>query len=248
MTDPAQAPVRFPADQVDAFDDAQRRTIALFREVRDAVRPGMTERDVTDLMEARKAAHGFDRWFHRPHVRLNAPRRMAHLPDHGRKLAAGMVIEIDAGPADDAAYGDFGTAFVVGGGAEPAIVSESRELLRACCGFASRWKCTGEVFVYADAWARNRCQTLGDSNSVGHIVFPRLGRTAPFWPHLARAAILARRHQIQWFNYRRMHGLYAIQPRLVDGEHGCCFEEMILIDGDVKRVLGRDSPDEAGTL
>lgn len=248
MTAEASSPTRFPADIAGAFDDAQRRTIALFREVKAAVAPGMTEKDIVDLMEARAGGHGFDRWFHRPHVRFNAPKRMPHLPDDEDKAREGTVIEIDAGPADDGAYGDFGTAFVLGGGPEPDVVRQSRELLRACCGFASRWKCTGEVFVYAEAWARNRTLSLGDSNSVGHVCFPKLGRTAPFWPKLARAAIVARRHQIQWFNHRRMHGLYAVQPRLVDGPNGCGFEEMILIDGDVKRALGRDSLDEVGTL
>ncbi|MEC7947291.1 MAG: M24 family metallopeptidase [Myxococcota bacterium] len=248
MTEEATSPARFPADIAALFDDAQRRTIALFREVKAAVGPGMTERDIVDLMEARANGHGFDRWFDRPHVRFHAPRRMPHLPDGEDKSRVGTIVEIDAGPADADAYGDFGTAFVIGDGPEPDVVRQSRELLRACCGFASRWKCTGEVFVYADAWARNRALTLGDSNSVGHVCFPRLGRTAPLWPTLARAAIVARRHQVQWFNHRRMHGLYALQPRLVAGENGCGFEEMILIDGDSKRALGRDSFDEIGSL
>lgn len=248
MTDDATNPTRFPADIAGAFDDAQRRTIALFREVKAGVAPGMSERDIVDLMEARAPGHGFDRWFHRPHVRFNAPRRVPHLPDDEDKARVGTVIELDAAPADAGAYGDFGTAFVVGGGPEPDVLRQSRELLQACCGFASRWKCTGEVFVYADAWARNRSLSLGDSNSVGHVCFPKLGRTAPLWPKLARAAIVARRHQIQWFNHRRMHGLYAVQPRLVAGDNGCGFEEMILIDGDEKRALGRDRFDEIGTL
>lgn len=248
MTEEATSTARFPADIADAFDDAQRRTIALFREVKASVAPGMTEKDIVGLMTARAPGHGFDRWFHRPHVRFNAPRRVPHLPDDEDKARNGTVIELDAAPADDKAYGDFGTAFVVGGGPEPDIIRQSRELLEACCGFSSRWKCTGEVFVYADSWARNRALSLGDASSVGHVCFPKLGRTAPLWPKLARAAILARRHQIQWYNHRRMTGLYAVQPRLVDGEHGCGFEEMILIDGDEKRALGRDRFEDIGTL
>jgi hypothetical protein len=248
VTDTAQASHRFPADMVAAFDDAQRRTIALFRQVRDGLEPGMTERDIVDAMEARAPDHGFDRWFHRPHVRFGCPARVPHLPNSKTVSKKGTLIEIDAAPADDSAFGDFGTALVMGGGPEPEIIQHARELVRACAGYASRFKCTGELFVYADAWTRNRGLNLGDSNSIGHVCFPKIGRTAPMWPYLARAAIIARRHQIQWFNYRRLHGLFALQPRVVDGKLGCCFEEMIIVDGDIKRVLGRDNFEECGTL
>ena len=45
-----------------------------------------------------------------------------------------------------------------------------------------------------------------------------------------------------------MVGIYAVRPRLVNGDKALAFEEMIYIDGDVKRVLGRDSADEIGVF
>ena len=68
------------------------------------------------------------------------------------------------------------------------------------------------------------------------------------WPRLARAAILMRRNQVEWFNHRRMSGIYAMQPRLVSETQGVAFEEMVLVLEHGQRVLGRDSIDEVGTL
>ena len=99
MSEETTTPTRFPPEIAAVFDDAQRRTIALFRSVKAEVATGMTERDIVDLMETRAGDHGFDRWFHRPHVRFGAPRRMAHLPDSSLTAEHGTVVEIDAGPA-----------------------------------------------------------------------------------------------------------------------------------------------------
>jgi len=235
-------------DIVEAFEDAQLRTIGVLRAARDGLRDGMTEKDVVDLIESLAAQAGFTEWFRPPYVHFDCPVKPAFIPSGRVSLKPGTVVEMDACPATDQAYGVFGTVVVHGGRPEPELVTHAREACRAASGFASRWKCTGEVFVYAQAWANNRRGTI-DSDSVGHVCFPRLGRTAIAWPRAARAATLMRRHRVQWFNPRRMNGFYAIQPRVVLDGHGCAFEEMILINGDEKRIVGRPGGlAEVGTL
>ena len=59
---------------VAAFDDAQRRAIALAREVVRHLEAGMSERDIYELAETRLGAHGFDGWYHAPEVRIGGGR------------------------------------------------------------------------------------------------------------------------------------------------------------------------------
>lgn len=237
-TDTDAAAQTFPSDVLDAFEDAQRRTIALLGDATRRLEAGMTERDVVDLVESMAEDAGFRDWFRPPYCHFNCPEKPSFVPSGRGGLQRGTVVEIDACPATDLAYGAYGTAIVFGGGPEPELVSDAREACRAAAGFSSRWKCTGEVYVYAQAWANNRRYGI-DSDSIGHVCFPRLGRTAVAWPRAARAATLMRRHRIQWFNPRRMHGFYAVQPRIVADGHGCAFQELIFIDGTEKRVVGR---------
>ena len=146
----------------------------------------MTERDVVDLVESMAEDAGFHDWFRPPYCHFNCPEKPSFVPSGRGGLQRGTVVEIDACPATDLAYGAYGTAIVFGGGPEPELVSDAREACRAAAGFSSRWKCTGEVYVYAQAWANNRRYGI-DSDSIGHVCFPRLGRTAVAWPRAARA-------------------------------------------------------------
>jgi hypothetical protein len=165
-----------------------------------------------------------------------------------RKIEAGTIIEIDLAPANADAYGDFTTTVVFGAREEPDLVRESRELCVATCGFSSRWKCTGELYVFADAWSNNRRGSLGGVEAIGHACLPRRGHTGWAWPYVARMAIQMRRHQVHWFNHRRMHGFYAIAPRFNRNERACGFGEMILIDGDTRTIIGREDGSAMGTL
>lgn len=243
----AAASPTLPDDVVQAFEDAQQRTIALLRDASQQLQAGMTEKDVVDLVEGMAEQAGFTDWFRPPYAHFNCPEKPGFLPRGRGGLKPGTVVEIDACPATDRAYGAFGTVVVFGGKPEPELVTDAREACRAACGFSSRWKCTGEVYVFAQAWANNRRYAI-DSDSVGHMCFPRMGRTAMAWPHAARAATLMRRHRIQWFNPRRMDGFFAVQPRITAQGHGCAFQEMILLNGDEKRIVGRSSISEVGTL
>ena len=229
-----------------AFDDAQRRTLALMRTVLGQLQSGMSERDIVALAESVAAKESFHGWFHRPEARINRMPSALHRPSAGQKLAPGAILRIDLAPATENAFGDLGVSLAFEA-EEPRVVTEARVLCQAAVGFASRWKCTGEVFVFADAWCTNRRMTMGDTKSIGHACFPREGLAGSAWPRVARAAILLRRNQIQWYNPRRMTGVYAINPPAIIDGRSAAFEEMIFIDGTQKVILGRDSVDEIGT-
>ena len=232
---------------VAAFDEAQRQTIAMTRKILADLRPGQTQADIVALAQAAAPTFGFSGWFQPPHVRFGAPRNPPRRLEKS-VLEPGMLVEIDLAPHTDQAFGDFGYAFAFQTDEEPKILTQARELCRAACGFSNRFKCTGEVYVFSQAWAVNRSLSLGKAKSVGHRCFAPQGRMALQWPMLARAAILMRRNQVEWFNHRRMSGLYALQPRLVSDTQGLAFEEMVLVLDHGQRVMGRESLDEVGTL
>lgn len=241
---PAHQPLA--PETLEAFDQAQRGAIQALRRVLGQLREGLSEKDVVELARTASAEQGFTEWYHEPEVRFGGTLDRLHRPRADRLLTPGTLVEIDLGPGNDVAYGDVGVALAWGTSEEPALVRDARELLRATCGFASRWKTVGELFVFAQAWTVNRRMSLGDAKAVGHVCLAREGFADLAWPEAARAATFMRRNQIQWYNPRRMAGIYAVRPRLVGDGQALAFEEMIYIDGDVKRVLGRASLDEAG--
>lgn len=231
-----------------AFVHAQTETIAAVARTVAALAPGMTELDVAKRLEDEVNDRGFVTWFQRPRVLFGAPIRPPLRMSETRKLTRGTLVEIDLAPANADAYGDFTTTVSFGMDEEPELVRDARALCAASCGFASRWKCTGEVFVFADAWANNRLASLGSAGAIGHACLPRRGHTGWAWPYVARMAIQMRRHQVHWFNHRRMHGFYALAPRLVREDRACGFGEMVLIDGDTRSIIGREDGSAPGTL
>lgn len=229
-----------------AFDDAQRRTLKLLRSITEQLTTGMSEHDIVALAESCTEGQGFVGWFHRPEARINRKSSGLYRPVSGPRLTPGALLQLDLAPATETAFGDLGVTLAFQA-EEPRVVSEARQLCQAACGFASRWKCTGEVFVFAQAWCNNRRMSMGDTRAIGHACFPREGLAASAWPKAARAAILLRRNQIQWYNPRRMTGVYAISPPVhIDG-HAAKFEEMVFIDEGHKVIIGRSSPEEIGT-
>ena len=243
---PAHQPL--DAETLEAFDQAQRQSISVLRDCVSQLREGMSEKDVEDRLRLIAGGYGFTEWFHAPHARFGGPMSWPSRARANRVLTPGTLVEIDVGPATANAYGDVGVALAFGTANEPVEVSQARDLCRATCGFASRWKTVGELYVFAKAWSNNRRLSIGDAKAVGHVCLGREGVIDAVWPQGARAATLLRRNQIQYYNPRRLLGLYAVRPRLVVGDVALAFEEMIYVDGDTRRVLGRDSVDEIGTL
>ena len=233
--------------EIAAFDHAQRMTIQLMRTVVDSLEVGMSERDVYDLAMEQAGSFGFTDWFAKPEVRFDGARSVFHRPSTSKRLVKGTLIELDLAPATDTAFGDFGIGLCFGSNQEPAIVTEAREACRAVCGFASRFKTVGELFVFAESWANNHRVSLGGARSIGHMVPLNEGMFTMSWPRTARMAIFLRRCQVHFLNPRRVIGIYCLSPRVVMDGKAMCFEEMVYIEGDHQRILGRDSSDDIGT-
>ena len=245
MSRPALPPV------IAAFDDAQRRAIALVADVCGRLEAGMYARDVEELTETRLTEHGFTTWYHPPEVAVGADiGRRSHLPRLGKgaALEAGGLVAIDVGPATAEAYGDFGVTRVFGGGEEPFVVQQARECTRAACGFASRWKTCGEIFVVSQAWAVNQRLKLLNEHAVGHRVLPREGVLSSAFPRSAHFATLLPRNRLHRLHPVRMDGMFAVKPVVGDGRQAASFEELIYIHEDVRCVLGRESLAEIGTV
>jgi Xaa-Pro aminopeptidase len=232
---------------VQAFDHAQSLTIQLTRTVVDNLEEGMSEIEVGELIKEQALAFGFTGWFHQPEVRFAGNISVLHRPSKLRKLAKNTLIELDIAPATDDAFGDLGVCLSFNSDSEPEVVYEAREACRAVCGFSSRFKTVGELFVFSRAWANNHRMNLGRARSIGHVVPLPEGPLGYAWPNAARASVFLRRFQVHFLNPRRLQGLWALAPRVVMGDVGMCFEEIIYIDGDHKRVLGRDDISEIGS-
>lgn len=239
--------VEFP-EPVRSFDVAQRRAIAMLRDIRQRLEAGMSERDVVDLSETRLEPHGFDRWYHAPEVRIGAGIGAGSLlgrHSSRRKLEPGSLIGIDIGPATATAYGDIGFTLAFGAD-EPAVVEVARECLRACCGYASRWKTVGEIFIFAQAWAVNNRMSLASEGAVGHRVLPKEGMLATGFPRSAHLATLLPANRVSRLKPIRMKGMFALRPVIRSGDWSAAFEEILYVQDDVRKVLGRDSAAEIG--
>jgi hypothetical protein len=214
------------------------------------VQVGMTPADVARLAHEAASAHGFHGWFHAPEVQRTSGRaagwrgRLSRA--HEAPLREGDLLAIDLGPATDDAYADIGCTLVGGGSAEPRVLEVARACVRACIGYASRWKTVGEVQVVASAWAVNHRMELA-AEGVGHRVLPREGWLANGWPRSAHLATRLRRNQIHRLHPVRMAGMFAVRPVVVDPRTGqsASFEEVVWIDGERKHLLGRASIDAA---
>lgn len=235
-----------------AFDDAQRRAWAVLSEVLPGVVAGATPADV--IARAREAAlrEGFTAWFHAPEIAVGEGigggirARLGAL--RPRPLAEGDLVSVDLGPATSEACADVGVTVRVGGGSSP-VLDVARSCVEACCGFASRWKTVGEIHVFARAWCVNRRMDLAQEGAVGHRVLPRAGLLSAGWPRSAHLATLVARNRIHRLHPVRMQGMFAIRP-VVRGPDGTCaaFEEIVWIDGDQRRVLGRDRLEDVGSV
>ena len=210
----------------------------------------MSEKDIVSWFMDQAPAHGFTGWFDRPLVRINSPASFRYEESTSRVLDEVSMVEVLLQPATDSAFACAGATWMTGGADEPEVVMAARELCRGCAGFSGRFKCTCEVYVFADAWTKNRQLSIEmeEQQAIGHLCLPPQGLLATGWPNSARLSSYLRRNQLGWFNYRRMHGIYAIRPRLFVGGYSALFAEMIVVDGEDKRFLGRSGIEEVGQL
>jgi hypothetical protein len=235
---------------LDAFDDAQRRGFALLSEVVASLETGMSEWDIAQVAKERAGGHGFNRWFHPPEVELGVGSQSNAVwknPSKRNRLKTGDVVVLDLGPGEASVYADVGTT-VTHGAPDSEVVRVARECVRATAGYGSQWKTIGELFVYAQAFSTNHRMKLASTRSIGHAILPHSPALAWDFPRSAHACTWLRRHQIRFLNPRRLAGLWALRPLVSDGTQAASFEEILYVNGDERRILGRDSLAEIGQL
>ncbi len=236
------------------YDDAQRRAAALLRDVAARVEVGMRAADIAAIARDRAAEHGFDGWYHPPEVAVGAAIGGGLLAAlRPESVRAGSLVSVDLGPSDGSAFGDVGATWCVGASA-PSVVDVARACVRACCGYASRWKTVGEIHVFARAWAVNHRMDLASEGAVGHRVLtrdevPGAAALGAAWPRAAHALNRLPRNRIHRLHPVRMAGMFAIRPVLRDRDGAfASFEEVVYVRDDLRVILGRDTADDVGVI
>ncbi|MED5369783.1 MAG: M24 family metallopeptidase [Myxococcota bacterium] len=231
------------------FDQTQRRAIALLSDVLSELAIGLSEVDVDELIRDRARDAGFDRWFHPPEIRIGARAaqdRIRPRPSSKSRIQSGDPVVISLAPATADAFGEVGTTVVLDAD-EPELLGIARECTRGCVGYASHLKTVGELFVFARAWAVNHHLKLANPRSIGHRLLPKDGSLRDHdYPHTAHFATWLRRHQVHFLNPARVDGLWMMRPLLSDGSSAASFAEVVYVNGDDKRILGRDSMEDIG--
>ncbi len=237
-----------------AFDDAQRRGLALLKDVLDQLSEGMTEVELADAARDLAPNRGFSKWFHPPEVLFGertASNAVWKTPSAKSRLRRGELVTVLLGPSDSEAYADVGLTRVFDlaeAASPPPVLSVAREAVRATAGFASQWKTVGELYIYARAWAVNHRMDLVHERSIGHAILPRDGLLAAGFPMSAHSTTWLRRYQVHRLNPNRVSGMWALRPQIADGKAAAQFAEIIYVDGPDKRILGRDDISEVGTV
>lgn len=237
---------------LDTFQDHQTRAIALLDAVLGRIERDMSEVDVVRLVEELSGSFEFDRQFHAPEVFIGGyPPPRIFRPSGSKRVTPGCNVTVQIAPGTEHAFGNSGASFTFGAEEHP-VITQARETLRGTIGFASRWKCTGELYVFARTWTNTRQSQLATGErAIGHVALPPEGWVASSYPRSAWYATLMRRYQVEFLNYRRMDGFYTLRPAVQIRDQCASFGEMIYIDaenGD-KIVLGRPGGlDEIGTF
>lgn len=236
--------------ELSAFENAQQQGLALLQHTLDQIAIGQSERDIYNYIHDIASDFGFSDWLRPPVVHIDYGSEQRFFASPFRKLRRGSVVQLHLQPTTTCAFANVGITVCFGMPAPP-IVEQARELCIATCTFANHFKCTGELFVFAHSWCTNNRTVLNNERHIGYKATARIGHNtplqsvlSPLWPLDARAAILLRRNQLQWYNPRPLLGIYAIQPEIKQDQRRAGFAELILITAEERRILGRGSLDE----
>jgi len=220
------------------FDQAQRKSIDILRATERDLVVNMTQSDILACIHKHARSHDVTGWLRPPLIRISSKTGI-------QGLQKGSVLQIHIQPVFDTAFGSIGNTQSFKNPTSH-VVEEARELCFATCTFANRRKCVGELFVFAHSWCTNHRVELEHKKNIGHRCFSK-EEMPGFWPLSARAMSMLRRHQIQWFNPRRLQGIFAVHPFIEKYELFAGFAEMIYISEDQRIILGRESFEDIGS-
>ena len=228
-----------------AFEDAQTRAFALLVDVVRSLRSGVGEEACVRFAMRSATARGFVGFFRPPIVRFEPTAQRFAVPSR-RTLRPGMLVEIVLLPVTRDALGHVAVTFPFEADGEP-LCDAARETCRAVLGFANRTKTSGELHVFAKAWANNHRARL-TGRSIGFHCPSREGAFGVAWPRGAWALTRLRRHQLEHLNPRPLRGVYAVRPRIAMGSRAASFGELLYVDEEEKTIVARDSLDAVGTF
>lgn len=231
--------------QIKAFTAAQVQGFELMNSVLKNLQMGINERQLVKQITEAAPKFGFNHWFSRPVIHFDYSSRPRIGPSENRVLKPSTVVQIHLKPATDSAYANLGLSFCPDGN-PPPIIAAAKELCTATSTYASHLKCVGELFVFATSWANNHRCRLNNERHIGHQCRGPDGVHGLMWPKSARLHTTLRRHQIQWYNPRRLNGIFAIQPDLSSDDRRAGFAEIICVTEDNRWVLGRENMSDIG--
>lgn len=229
--------------QIDAFHTTQQQSIALLQACLQQLHLNQTETEVLTWLEKHCQDFQLQGFIRRPVVHFDYRMSLRVGPSDKRTLQVGSVVQIHLQPFNAQAFGNTGISFVYQSGDIP-IVNVAKELCVASCTFATHGKSAGEIFVFAKSWATNH-RTHLNNESVGHFCFPNseTGIFGSLWPSSMRGLTQLRRYQLQWYNPRKLEGIYAIHPEIKQDNRRAGFAELIYVTASERIVLGRHSMD-----
>ena len=139
---------RRPKDsvEIDTLQCAARATAAGFAALRQAIRPGITERELQVELETGFFRAGADRTGYGSIIGLGSNSAILHFPPSKRAAATGDLLLVDAGAEVDRYVIDVTRTYVVGGTPDPfqrdlyQIVLAAEETGIAACVVGAEWK------------------------------------------------------------------------------------------------------------
>jgi len=134
------------AVEIDSLHRAARATVAGFSALREAIRPGMTERQLQIELETGFFRGGADRTGYETIIGTGSNSAILHFPPSSRTTADGDLLLVDAGAEVDRYVIDVTRTYVVGGNPNPfqrdlyQIVLAAEEAGITGCTLGAEWK------------------------------------------------------------------------------------------------------------
>jgi Xaa-Pro aminopeptidase len=134
------------AVEIDTLRRASRATVAGFSALREAIRPGVTERQLQIELETGFFRGGADRTGYETIIGTGSNSAILHFPPSGRTTATGDLLLVDAGAEVDRYVIDVTRTYVVGRDPDPfqrdlyEIVLAAEEAGIAGCTLGAEWK------------------------------------------------------------------------------------------------------------
>ena len=134
------------AVEIDTLHRAARATVAGFSLLREAIRPGVTERQLQIELETGFFRAGADRTGYETIIGTGSNSAILHFPPSNRTTATGDLLLVDAGAEVDRYVIDVTRTYIVGGNPDPfqrdlyQIVLAAEEAGIAGCTLGAEWK------------------------------------------------------------------------------------------------------------